>query len=104
MEERSIESGSAIGIFVVAAWPNNSRITYHSNPLPIRSSIYLNKKSIMRTNITMQKHTKNGLINACNINKCIFFMPYKLCKNQFLRKPVQRYYFLCSYNTLQVLN
>src|SRR5690606_6896550 len=71
----------------------------------MRSSIYLNKKSINRTNITIQKHTMKGLINACKINKCIFFISpliaHRNTDTKILFFSVSKLH-LCTYNTLQI--
>ncbi|OIQ68656.1 hypothetical protein GALL_497500 [mine drainage metagenome] len=74
MEESKTERGKAICTLVAEAYIISSTITYHSKPLPIRSSMYLNKNNINNTNITIRKVTKKGLMNDLRIKRCIFFI------------------------------
>jgi hypothetical protein len=80
MEDRSMARGSAIATFVADAYISNSRITYHSKPFPIRSSMYLNKNNINKMNMTMKKVTIKGFKKALNTNKCTFFTGIKIEK------------------------
>jgi hypothetical protein len=81
IEDRRIAKGKAIATLVADAYINNSKITYHSKPFPIRSSMYLNKNSINKMNMTMKKVTIKGLTKALNTNKCTFFTGTKIEKN-----------------------
>src|ERR1700679_3445317 len=74
MQESKTDKGNAICTFVADAYSISSKIIYHSKPLPMRSSMYLNKNNINNTNITIAKVTRKGLINDLSIKKCIFFI------------------------------
>src|ERR1700759_2784715 len=78
MEDSKTDRGSAIATLVAEAYIISSRIIYHSKPLPMRSSIYLNKNSISSTNITIAKVTRNGLMNVLSIKRCTFFIKNSL--------------------------
>ncbi len=54
MAAKRVASGRAMGMFMAAAYPNNSRITPNSSPLPTRSSMYLQRKFIRKMNATMK--------------------------------------------------
>lgn len=64
--------------FDAEAYIISSAITYHSKPLPIKSSTYLNKKNINRINITIKNVTAKGLRNALISSKWIFFNDAKI--------------------------
>jgi hypothetical protein len=62
IEERRIARGRAIATLVAEAYISSWSMTCHSKPLPIRSSMYLNKNNINKMNITIKKVTIKGLI------------------------------------------
>jgi hypothetical protein len=79
IDESNTDKGKAIATFVADAYIISSRIIYHSNPFPIRSSMYLNKNNISNTNITIRKVTIKGLIKALSNKRCIFFIKMTSC-------------------------
>src|ERR1700748_1958733 len=74
MEDNNTDKGSAIATLVAEAYIISSKMIYHSNPFPIRSSMYLNKNSISSTNITIKKVTMKGLMKDLINKRCIFFI------------------------------
>ena len=61
-------SGSARGIRVMVEYHSNSIIILHSNPLPIKSSIYFHRNCIKRITSTTENVKKKGLIKEEKIN------------------------------------
>tara|TARA_B100001250_G_scaffold352185_1_gene324800 strand:- start:519 stop:764 length:246 start_codon:yes stop_codon:yes gene_type:complete len=79
MDANSIANGSAMGINVMVEYHSNSTIIYHSNPFPIKSSIYFQRnciKRIMTTieNVKKKGRTKEEKINFLNMFKSNFVL------------------------------
>ena len=79
IEASRIASGKAIGTKVIVEYHKSSIIMYHSNPLPIKSSIYFHRNCINKMKITTENVKKNGRINDEKINflnmfKCNFVL------------------------------
>ena len=77
IDANSMANGSAIGINVIVEYHSNSRIIYHSNPFPIKSSIYFHRNCIKRIIITIENvkqkgRTKEEKINFLNMFKSNF--------------------------------
>ena len=68
IEANKTDKGRAMGINVIVEYHNSSRIIYHSNPLPIKSSIYFQRNCINKMVMTIEKVRKNGRIKAEKIN------------------------------------
>lgn len=66
--ESKTARGKAIGIKSAKEKNNKRATTCHSKPLPTRSSMYFQRKSIKNKNIEMKKVPRNGPINAFMTN------------------------------------
>ena len=75
IDDNKIANGSAIGIKVMLEYHSNSIMIYHSNPLPIKSSIYFQRNCINRIAITIENVRKKGRINDEKINFLNIFKP-----------------------------
>jgi hypothetical protein len=63
IEESRIAKGRAIGTSVEEAYISNCNTTYHSKPLPTRSSMYLKRNCINKINNAIKKVSIKGPIN-----------------------------------------
>tara|TARA_B100001250_G_scaffold414335_1_gene452045 strand:- start:1930 stop:2244 length:315 start_codon:yes stop_codon:yes gene_type:complete len=68
IEANKTDKGRAMGTNVIVEYHNSSRIIYHSNPLPIKSSIYFQRNCINRIIITIENVKKKGRIKEEKIN------------------------------------
>tara|TARA_B100000579_G_scaffold367544_1_gene327964 strand:- start:22232 stop:22612 length:381 start_codon:yes stop_codon:yes gene_type:complete len=68
IDANKIANGSAMGINVMLEYHSNSMIIFHSNPFPIKSSIYFQRNCINKMVMTIEKVRKNGRIKAEKIN------------------------------------
>ena len=68
MEPSKMASGRAMGIKVIVEYHNNSTTINHSNPFPIKSSIYFHKNCINKITTIMDNVKKNGRKNDEKIN------------------------------------
>ena len=59
-DARSVAKGSAMGTSPAEAYTSNSTITFHSSPLPTKSSIYFQRNCIKRMNMAMKKVITSG--------------------------------------------
>ena len=74
MVDSNTDNGNAMATLVAELYIISSRMIYQAKPLPIRSSMYLNKNNISNTNITMKSVLTKGLINDLSSKRWIFFI------------------------------
>lgn len=72
--DNKTESGNAIGIRSAREKKIRRATTCQSKPLPTRSSMYFQRKSIRNRNIDIKNVPKKGPIKALTTRRLIFFM------------------------------